>query len=72
MTGFAKPGRSGPLWPEPHRVGLAMAMAIESVLRVWPSRSPEEKRNEAMCVALGILHGTMGPDKPNVKKEDGA
>lgn len=44
------------------RIGLAFTVAVESTFHIRPYRSDDTKRNEAMALAMGILHGCCGPN----------
>ena len=47
------------------RASLAMAIAIAHVIeRFVPAGRRENARNEALGLAMGNLHGTMGPQQP--------
>ena len=49
------------------RAGLAIGAAVEAVIRVrapWSRQavSDDDKRNLALAVAMGVLHGCCGPN----------
>ena len=44
------------------RAGLAIGAAVEAVIMVGRSASDNEKRDLALAVAMGVLHGCCGPN----------
>lgn len=44
------------------RMGLALVVAVEVVIRIRRAASDDEKRDAAMGAAMGVLHGCCGPN----------
>ena len=44
------------------RAGLAIGAAVEAVIQAGRSSSDDDKRNLALAVAMGVLHGCCGPN----------
>ena len=44
------------------RMGLALGAAVEVVIQVGRSMSDQAKRDTALAVAMGVLHGCCGPN----------
>ena len=44
------------------RMGLAFGATVEAVILVGRSCSDQDKRNLALAVAMGVMHGCCGPN----------
>lgn len=44
------------------RMGLALGAAVETVIQVGRSMSDQAKRDTALAIAMGVLHGCCGPN----------
>lgn len=44
------------------RAGLAIGAAVETVIMLGRSMSDQAKRDTALAVAMGVLHGCCGPN----------
>lgn len=44
------------------RMGLALGASVEMVIQVGRSMSDQAKRDMALSIAMGILHGCCGPN----------
>jgi hypothetical protein len=44
------------------RAGLAIGAAVEAVIVLGRSMSDADKRDTALAVAMGVLHGCCGPN----------
>jgi len=54
-----KPGQKG---ADDVRMGLALGVAVETVIGIGRAASDESKRNTALAVAMGVMHGCCGPN----------
>jgi hypothetical protein len=54
-----KKGESG---SDAVRMGLALGAAVEAVIMSGRQASDQSKRDLAMAIAMGILHGCCGPN----------
>ena len=44
------------------RAGLAIGAAVEIVIAIGRSMSDQAKRDTALAIAMGVMHGCCGPN----------
>lgn len=54
--------KSGEQQADAWRAGLAIGAAVEIIIMLGRSASDRDKRDTALAVAMGVLHGCCGPN----------